>query len=442
MDEKEDTSHECFFFLRRSMLEEIVQIQNVYKALEQVERNKGAGGIDNMQTDKLRPYVSANWHQLKADILKGDYYPSPVRKVEIPKAGGGKRMLGIPTVTDRLLQQAISQWLSPKYESEFSEMSFGFRPGRSAHQAVRQAQVFLSEGKTWIVELDLEKFFDNVNHDKLMSLLEKKINDRRTLRLIRQYLQSGIMEGGIVSPRSEGTPQGSPLSPLLSNIVLNELDKELHKRGHSFVRYADDCSIYVRTEKAAERTMVSITNYIERKLKLKVNREKTKVSRPTSSTLLGFSFYKNSSQWEIRISPKSIKRIKEKLKAGTQRRNPENTRIKIQKLDKIIRGWVNYFAIAKAKSIMQHLDEMVKSRLRMGLWHSWKRIRTKIRNLIRLGINKEKAYMWGNTSKRYCKVAHSPILLTTLNNNFWLKEGYVGFSNYYFWRTDYQLKAF
>lgn len=424
------------------MLEEILQSQNVYKALEQVERNKGAGGIDTMQTDKLRQYVSSNWLKLKEDILGGSYCPSPVRKVEIPKTGGGKRMLGIPTVTDRFLQQAVSQWLSPKYESEFSQMSFGFRPGKNAHQAVHQAQIFLNEGKTWIVELDLEKFFDKVNHDKLMSLLEKKIDDRRTLRLIRQYLQSGIMEGGVVSPRSEGTPQGSPLSPLLSNIILNELDKELHRRGHSFVRYADDCSIYVKTEKAAERTMASITNYIERKLKLKVNREKTKVSRPTSSTLLGFSFYKNSSQWEIRISPKSIKRIKEKLRAGTQRRNPENARIKIQKLERIIRGWVNYFAIARAKSVMQQLDEMVRGRLRMGIWKSWKRIRTKVRNLIRLGVNKQKAYMWGNSSKRYCKIANSPILKTTLNDSYWKKEGYIGFFQYYFWKNDYQLKAF
>lgn len=424
------------------MLEEILQSQNVYKALEQVERNKGAGGIDTMQTDELRQYVSANWHKLKEGILECNYHPSPVRKVEIPKAGGGKRMLGIPRVTDRFLQQTISQWLSPKYESEFSPMSFGFRPGKNAHQAVRQAQKFLNEGKTWVVELDLEKFFDKVNHDKLMSLLEKKIDDRRTLRLIRQYLQSGIMEGGVVSPRSEGTPQGSPLSPLLSNIILNELDKELEQRGHSFVRYADDCSIYVRTEKAAARTMASITNYIERKLKLKVNKEKTKVSRPTSSTLLGFSFYKSKSQWEIRISPKSIKRIKEKLRAGTRRSNPENARIKIQKLDRIIRGWVNYFAIAKAKSVMQQLDEMVRVRLRMGVWNSWKRIRTKVRNLIRLGVNRQKAYMWGNSSKRYCKIAHSPILLTTLNDGYWTKEGYVGFFNYYFWKNDYQLKAF
>ena len=274
-----------------------------------------------------------------------------------------------------------------------------------------------------------------------MSLLESKIDDKRTLRLMRQYPKSGIMEGGTVSPRVEGTPQGSPLSPLLSNIILNELDKELQQRGHSFVRYADDCSIYVKSEKAAKRTEASITQYIEQKLKLKVNKEKTKVSRPTGSTLLGFSFYRSKDQWEIRISSKSVSRIKAKLKANTQRNNPTNARIKIQKLETIIRGWVNYFVIAKAKSIMQQLDEMVRVRLRIGEWKHWKRIKTKIRKLISLGVNKYKAYEWGNSSKGYCKIAHSPVLQTTLTDNYWRKLGYTGFNNYYFWKTKYQLKA-
>jgi RNA-directed DNA polymerase len=241
------------------MLEEILHSQNVQKAFERVISNKGAGGIDGMQTDELRQYLTANWAAQKAGILTGSYRPSPVRKVEISKPDGGKRMLGVPTVMDRLIQQAIAQWLSPKYEPEFSGYSYGFRPQRNAHQAVTQAQEFLNEGKTWVVELDLEKFFDTVNHDKLMSLVERKVNDKRTLRLIRQYLTSGIMEGGLTSPRSEGTPQGSPLSPLLSNILLNELDRELSIRGHSFVRYADDCSIYVSSEKAAVRTLATIT---------------------------------------------------------------------------------------------------------------------------------------------------------------------------------------
>ena len=423
------------------MLEEILNVQNIYKSLARVTSNKGAAGIDNMQTDELRQYVSTHWQELKASITTGSYSPSPVKKVEIPKAGGGKRMLGIPTVTDRLIQQAISQWLSPKYEGEFSEYSYGFRPNRNAHQAVRQAQKFLNAGKSWIVEIDLEQFFDKVNHDKLMSLLERKIDDKRTLRLLRQYLKSGIMEGGTVSPRVEGTPQGSPLSPLLSNIILNELDKELQQRGHSFVRYADDCSIYVKSEKAAKRTEASITQYIEQKLKLKVNKEKTKVSRPMGSMLLGFSFYKSKDQWEIRISSKSVSRIKAKLKANTQRNNPANARIKIQKLETIIRGWVNYFVIAKAKSIMQQLDEMVRVRLRIGEWKQWKRIKTKIRKLISLGVNKYKAYEWGNSSKGYCKIAHSPVLQTTLTDNYWRKLGYTGFNNYYFWKTKYQLKA-
>lgn len=424
------------------MLEEILSGQNVYKSLDKVVSNKGAGGIDNMQTNELRHYLSTHWQELKASIMAGDYYPSPVRKVEIPKPGGGKRMLGIPTVTDRLIQQSISQWLSPKYEGGFSAYSYGFRPNRNAHQAVQQAQKFLNEGKTWIVEIDLEKFFDKVNHDKLMSLLEKQISDKRTLRLLRQYLNSGIMEGGTISPRIEGTPQGSPLSPLLSNILLNELDKELQQRGHSFVRYADDCSIYVKSEKAARRTAASITQYIEQKLKLQVNKEKTKVSRPMESTLLGFSFYKSNDQWEIRISSKSVERIKEKLKANTQRNDPANARVKIQKLEVVIRGWVNYFVIAKAKSIMQQLDEMVRVRLRIGEWKRWKRIKTKIRELIKLGVKKHKAYEWGNSSKGYCKIAHSPVLHTTLKNNYWIKLGYTGFSNYYFWKTKYQLKTF
>ena len=423
------------------MLEEILNVQNIYKSLARVTSNKGAAGIDNMQTDELRHSIATHWEELKASITTGSYSPSPVKKVEIPKAGGGKRMLGIPTVTDRLIQQAISQWLSPKYEGEFSDYSYGFRPNRNAHQAVRQAQKFLNAGKTWVVEIDLEKFFDKVNHDKLMSLLERKIDDKRTLRLLRQYLKSGIMEGGTVSPRVEGTPQGSPLSPLLSNIILNELDKELQQRGHSFVRYADDCSIYVKSEKAAKRTEASITQYIEQKLKLKVNKEKTKVSRPMGSMLLGFSFYKSKDQWEIRISSKSVSRIKAKLKANTQRNNPANARIKIQKLETIIRGWVNYFVIAKAKSIMQQLDEMVRVRLRIGEWKQWKRIKTKIRKLISLGVNKYKAYEWGNSSKGYCKIAHSPVLQTTLTDNHWRKLGYTGFNNYYFWKTKYQLKA-
>jgi len=424
------------------MLEEILDIRNVQKALQQVTANKGAGGIDGMQTDELRDYLNSQWQTLRKDILAGNYKPQAVRKVEIPKAQGGTRMLGIPTVTDRLIQQAIGQWLSPKYEPEFSKNSYGFRESRNAHQAVLQAQANLNEGYEWVIELDLEKFFDKVNHDKLMGLLAKKLSDKGTLKLIRSYLTSGIMEGGVVSPRTEGTPQGSPLSPLLSNIVLNELDKELESRGHRFVRYADDCSIYVRSEKSAHRVMETVTEYIESKLKLKVNRTKSKVSHPTESTLLGFSFYRSEKGWEIRIAPKSLDRIKKKMKEKTRRNDPASAKEKIKKMEAIIRGWVNYFAIARAKGKMQQLDELVRTRLRIGTWKQWKKPKTRRMNLIRLGINGQKAYEWSYSRKGYCRVAHSPILCRALNNEHFTRLRYIGFANYYNWKTEHQIKLF
>lgn len=413
------------------MLEEIMDRRNIEKALLQVERNGGVGGVDGMQTDVLRDYLNINYQTLRQQVLSGNYKPSPVKRVEIPKPQGGVRMLGIPTVTDRLLQQAISQWLSQFYEPDFSAFSYGFRPNKNAHQAVLQAQAFLNEGKTYVIELDLEKFFDRVNHDKLMSLLMRKIADAATLRLVRQYLRSGIMEGGMVSQRTEGTPQGSPLSPLLSNIMLDELDKELTNRGHSFVRYADDCSIYVRSEKSAQRVLAGITEYIEKGLKLKVNKEKSKVSRPMESTLLGFSFYNDKGKWAIRIARKSLKRVKKKCKVVTERNNGSNTGKKILKLKSIITGWVNYFSIAKAGKAMQQLDECVRTRLRMGLWKEWKNGRTRVANLLKLKVSKQKSYEWGNSSKGYCRMAHSPILCTTLNNAYFGKQGYEGFYNTY-----------
>jgi RNA-directed DNA polymerase len=424
------------------MLEEILDIRNVEKALKQVTANKGAGGIDGMQTDELRDYLDANWPTLKTSILEGTYRPQAVRKVEIPKPKGGTRMLGIATVKDRLLQQAIAQWLSPKYEEEFSNYSYGFREGRNAHQAVMQAQQYLSEGYEWIIELDLDNFFDRVNHDKLMGLLAKRIEDKRTLKLIRSYLNSGIMEDGMVSQRVEGTPQGSPASPLLSNIVLNELDKELQARGHRYVRYGDDCSIYVKSEKSARRVMETVTDYMETKLKLKVNRTKSKVSRPNESTLLGFSFYRSEKGWEIRIAPKSTIRIKEKMKGLTKRKDPAPAKEKIKKMEGVIRGWVTYFAIAKAKSKMQELDEFVRTRLRMGIWKQWKRPYRRRRNLQKLGINPGKAYEWSNSRKGPCRLAHSPILCRALNNQYFMRQRYVGFTNYYFWKTEHQTKLF
>jgi RNA-directed DNA polymerase len=425
------------------MLEEILDIRNVQKAFRQVTANKGAGGIDGMQTDELRDYLNASWQTLRANILEGTYRPQAVQKVEIRKTSGiGTRMLGIPTVIDRLIQQSIAQWLGPQYEKEFSNHSYGFREGRNAHQAVRQAQNNLNEGYDWVVELDLEKFFDRVNHDRLMSLLAKKITDKRTLKLLRAYLSCGLMENGVVTDRKEGTPQGSPLSPLLSNIVLNELDKELEARGHRYVRYADDCSIYVKSEKSATRVLATITEYIEKKLKLKVNHTKSKVSRPIESTLLGFSFYTSAGRWEIRVAPKSVRKLKEKLKAQTQRKAPGKVKDKIKKMEATIVGWVNYFRIANAQKRMEKLDGWVRMRLRMGLWKQWKRPAARMYNLKRLGINPQKAYEWANSRKGYCRIALSPILGRALNNDYFAKNGYVGFAKHYYWKTTHQTKLF
>lgn len=424
------------------MLEEILHRRNIEKALEQVMRNKGAGGVDGMQTDELRDYLNANYQSLREQILEGNYEPSPVRKVEIPKPQGGVRMLGIPTVVDRLMQQAISQWLSPKSEEQFSAYSYGFRPNRNAHQAVLQAQSYLNAGKVWVIEIDLEKFFDKVSHDRLMYLLSRRIDDKATLRLIRKYLTSGILEGGMVSQRTEGTPQGSPLSPLLSNIILDELDKELEKRGHSYVRYADDCSIYMGSEKSAHRVAESIITYIEEKLLLKVNREKTRISRPTDSTLLGFSFFRTGNGWEIRIGEKAVGRITKKVKDITSRSNGLTENERIGKIQSMIEGWVNYFAIAKAKTVMKGLDAKVRVRLRICQWKAWKRPWSRIKGLLKLGAKKQKAYEWGNSSKGYCRVAHSPILHTTMNNNYFGKRGYRGFYHTYHWKTELQQKLF
>jgi len=424
------------------MLEKILDRRNMEKALVQVMRNKGAGGVDGMQTDELRDYLRANYQSLRAKILEGSYVPSPVRKVEIPKPQGGKRMLGIPTVVDRLIQQAISQWLGTLYEEGFSENSYGFRPNRNAHQAVLQAQTYLESGKTWIVELDLEKFFDKVNHDRLMSTLSKRITDKRTLKLLRAYLNSGIMEGGMVSQRTEGTPQGSPMSPLLSNIVLDELDKELEQRGHSYVRYADDCSIYVRSEAAAKRVAESIIKYIEGKLLLKVNRDKTQISRPQESTLLGFSFFRYQEGWEIRISDKTVGRIREKCKVITSRSNSMAESERIVKLQQIITGWVNYFALARAKTLMRELDGLVRTRLRICQWKAWKKPGARVRNLLKLGLGRQRAYEWGNSSKGPCRLAHSPVLCQSLTNNVFGSRGYRGFSQTYFGRAQSQLSLF
>jgi RNA-directed DNA polymerase len=424
------------------MIEAILDIKNITLALRQVSSNKGASGVDGMQTDELRDFTSTHWQPLKEELLSGTYMPSAVRQVEIPKPQGGTRMLGIPTVKDRVIQQAISQWMTVLWDKDFHVNSYGFRPGKNAHQAVGQAQIYLNEGKTNVIELDLAKFFDVVNHDKLMSLLSKKITDKRTLQLIGKCLRSGIMVDGLISQRTEGTPQGSPLSPLLSNIILHELDVELSNRGLSFVRYADDCSIYVRSAKSANRVMASITKYLEEQLLLRVNREKSKISTPSKSTLLGFSFYNTKGAWRIRIAEKSILRMKDKLKLKLPRNKAQQVETNMKELNAIVRGWVQYFQIGDIKSACKELDELLRSRVRKLYWQKWQKTKTRIRNLVKLGVPKWRAFQWANTSKGACRTAHSPILLKSLNNRVLAKKGLPSFYQTYHHNVEAQLKFF
>ncbi|WP_096552368.1 group II intron reverse transcriptase/maturase [Ureibacillus thermosphaericus] len=404
------------------LLNQILSRENMLQALKRVEQNKGSHGVDMMPVQNLRQHIVENWLSIKEAILKGTYEPMPVRRVEIPKPDGGVRLLGIPTVTDRLIQQAIAQVLSKVYDPTFSENSYGFRPNRSAHDAVRKAKKYIRDGHRWVVDMDLEKFFDKVNHDRLMGTLAKRIQDKPLLKLIRKYLQSGVMINGVVSNTFEGTPQGGPLSPLLSNIVLDELDKELERRGHKFVRYADDCNIYVKSKRAGLRTMASIQRFIEGKLRLKVNEKKSAVDRPWKRKFLGFSFTYHKEP-KVRIAKESLKRMKNKVREITSRKMPYPMEYRIQKLNQYLMGWCGYFALADTKSIFLGLDKWIRRRLRMCLWKNWKKPKTKIRNLIQLGVPQWQAYEWGNTRKSYWRISNSPILHRTLGNSYWRNQG-------------------
>ena len=404
------------------LLNQILSRQNMLLALKRVEQNKGSHGVDMMPVQNLRKHIVENWSSLKENILQGSYEPMPVRRVEIPKPDGGTRLLGIPTVTDRMIQQAIAQVLSQVYDPMFSEHSYGFRPNRSAHDAVRKARGYIKEGYRWVVDMDLEKFFDKVNHDRLMSILARRIKDKPLLKLIRKYLQAGVMINGVISTTEKGTPQGGPLSPLLSNIVLDELDKELELRGHRFVRYADDCNIYVQSRRAGERTMTSIQKFVEKKLRLKVNEEKSAVDRPWRRKFLGFSFT-SSREPKIRIAKASLKRMKQKVREITSRKMPYAMEYRIEKLNQYLIGWCGYFALADTKSIFTKLDSWIRRRLRMCVWKNWKHPKTRVRNLIRLGVSKHKAFEWGNTRKGYWRISNSPILDRVLDNSYWSRQG-------------------
>lgn len=412
------------------LMNTILSKPNMLNALKRVERNKGSHGVDLMPVQNLRRHILHEWQVIRKNLLQGTYKPDPVRRIEIPKPDGGVRLLGIPTVRDRMIQQSITQVLSRIYEPTFSNHSYGFRPNRSAHDAIKKAKGYIRDGYTWVVDLDLEKFFDRVNHDKLMGLLAKTIEDKVLLRLIRSYLNAGIMIEGVKVKSEEGTPQGGPLSPLLSNIVLNELDKELERRGLRFVRYADDCQIYVRTSKAGKRVMESVTSFLEKKLKLKVNREKSAVAPSWKRTFLGFSFTA-SREPKVRIAFKSIKRFKQKIRSLTSRSSGWSMETRIRKLNQYIMGWVGYFQLADTPSVLKRMDSWIRRRLRMCLWKQWKRPKTRVRKLTALGVPRWKAYEWGQSRKGYWRVAHSPVLHKTLDTSYWKYQGLLSLSHRY-----------
>ncbi|MBM2814055.1 MAG: group intron reverse transcriptase/maturase [Ignavibacteria bacterium] len=407
-----------------NLLEAILSRENMLNALKKVRTNKGSAGIDNMTTDELPDYLKSKWQEIRQKITEGKYKPSPVKRVEIPKDGGGKRMLGIPTVLDRMIQQAISQKLVEVYDSEFSGHSYGFRPGRSAHQAVKQSKAYIETGYDNIIDLDIEKFFDRVNHDYLMSRIASKIADKKLLLLIRRYLQAGIMEQGIIRITEEGTPQGSPLSPILSIILLDELDKELEKRGHRFVRYADDCTIYVRTVRAAERIKESISVFLKKRLKLQLNEEKSGVRKPDEVRVLGYGFLRNrKGEWKIRISKKAKAKLKKKVKSITSRRLPVSVTERIRKINIILRGWGNYFKLTELPNDFKDIDGWIRNRLRICHWKNWKLVKTRIRELKSLGISEANAIRWGHSRKGYARVANSKILKLSLTNTYFRSLG-------------------
>jgi group II intron reverse transcriptase/maturase len=413
------------------LLEQILAGENLNLAYKQVKRNKGAGGIDGMQVDELLPFLRESRKELVQSLRDGKYRPQPVRRAEIPKDNGKTRKLGIPTVVDRLIQQAICQVLTPIFEEQFSDNSFGFRPKRSAHDALKRCQTNITEGYRYVVDMDLEKYFDTVNQNKLIQILSETIKDGQVISLIHRFLNAGVMVKGAFEKSPEGVPQGGPLSPLLGNIMLNECDKELEKRGHRFVRYADDLMIFCKSKKAAQRTLEHTLPFIEGKLFLKVNREKTKVAHVNYVKYLGYSFYIYRGEGRLRIHPKSIRKLKDKIREVTGRSNGMGIQERKDRLNQVVRGWTNYFKRADAKNLLKGLDEWLRSRIRMVTWKRWKRIRTRFENLKRAGLDEERAWMWANTRKGYWRTAHSPILSRVLSNDRISRAGYLGFLECY-----------
>jgi group II intron reverse transcriptase/maturase len=412
------------------MLEQILSPSNLNRAYKRVRSNKGSGGVDKMEVESLKDYLVRNKDQLIQSILDGKYRPNPVRRVEISKEKG-TRSLGIPTVVDRVVQLAIAQILSPIYEKQFSANSYGFRPKRNAHQALNKCRSYITDGYRYAVDMDLEKFFDTVNQSKLIEVLSRTVKDGRVISLIHKYLNAGVVIRNKFEETRIGVPQGGPLSPLLSNIMLNELDKELEKRGHRFVRYADDLVILCKSKRSAERTLANIVPYIEKKLFLRVNREKTATAYISRIKFLGYSFYVSKGVGRLRVHPKSIAKMKERIKSLTSRSNGWGYARRKEALRQFITGWVNYFKLADMHKLLLGVDKWYRRRLRMVIWKQWKRVRTRWRNLIKLGINKYKAWEWANTRKGYWHIANSFILSRSVTNDRLKQAGYIFFSDYY-----------
>jgi len=399
------------------LMEEVCERENCKQALARVKANKGSAGVDGMTVQQLPEHLKQHWPAIREQLLSGTYVPQPVKRVEIPKPDGGVRKLGIPTVLDRFIQQAVMQVLQGRWDRTFSDHSYGFRPGRSAHQAVEAAQQYIGAGYRWVVDLDLEKFFDRVNHDKLMAKIAERVSDKRLLKLIRAFLRAGVMEGGLVSPVDEGTPQGGPLSPLLSNIVLDEFDRELERRGLRFARYADDSNIYVRSRRAGERVMASITAFITTKLKLTVNQQKSAVARPWERKFLGFSFTGNREP-KRRIAPKAVLRFKERVRELTSRTRGVSMERMAEELARYLRGWIGYFGKCQTPSVLERLEEWVRRRLRSTIWKQWKRGSVRFAALRKRGVGEDLAACTAGSAHGPWRLANSPALTCALPNAY------------------------
>ena len=414
-----------------SLLEKVLYRDNLNAAYKRVKQNGGAAGVDGMTVDDMLPYLKEQKEELLASIRSGRYKPQPVRRVEIPKPDGGVRLLGVPTVIDRMIQQALVQVLQPIFEPTFSDSSFGFRPKRNAQQAMKRAKEYYEQGHKRVVDIDLAKYFDTVNHDLLIGMVREQVKDEAVIRLIRKFLKSGVMVNGLLSPTTEGTPQGGNLSPLLSNIYLTSFDRLLENRGHKFVRYADDCNIYVKSQRAAERVMTSCTNYLEGKLKLKVNREKSQTGTPLRLKFLGFSLYKTGKKTGIRPHQKSIKRFKDRVRKITSRKRGRSIEQILHELKVFTTGWLGYYSIADMKNKIVAFNEWIRRRIRMYLWKQWKKVSARFDNLKRLKIPKGKAWEWANSRKGYWRISHSWVLTRSLTNEYLASIGYDDISKRY-----------